>query len=210
MAVISNGTTIADAGAFSLSLGSMTLIKTLTASSSADLQLVHGSSSVVLDGTYPVYMVKLINLHRAAGSEETMGVNFSADSGSNYNVQKQTTLYDAYSRENGASVGVNAVASQDLANGTGDQVLTPEVELGTDNDASVCGELFLFSPSSTTFAKHFFYRGNHMSYYSTPWSINAFVQGYCNTTSAINGIRFKMSSGNIDSGTIKLYGIKDS
>ena len=174
MAVISNGTTIADAGAFSLSLGSMTLIKTLTASSSSDLQLVHGSSSVVLDGTYPVYMVKLINLHRADGSEQTMGINFSADSGSNYNVQKQTTIFDAYSRENGGSVGVNVVASQDLANGTGDQIITPEVELGTDNDASVCGELLLFSPSNTTFVKHFFYRGNHMSYYGTPWSINAF------------------------------------
>jgi hypothetical protein len=37
-----------------------------------------------------------------------------------------------------------------------------------------------------------------------------FVSGYANTTSAVNGIQFSMSSGNIDSGTIKLYGIKDS
>ena len=54
MAIISNATTIADAGAFSVSLGAMTHIKTLTASSSANLQFVHGSSSVVFDGTYPI------------------------------------------------------------------------------------------------------------------------------------------------------------
>ena len=45
-----------DAGAFSVSLGAMTLIKTLTASSSANLSFVHGSSSVVLDNTYPIYL----------------------------------------------------------------------------------------------------------------------------------------------------------
>ena len=33
-----------------------------------------------------------------------------------------------------------------------------------------------------------------------------FVAGYGNTTSAINAIQFKMSSGNID-GTILMYGI---
>ena len=43
MAFISNGTTMLDAVAFSVSLGSMTLIKTITASSSGDLSFVHGS-----------------------------------------------------------------------------------------------------------------------------------------------------------------------
>jgi hypothetical protein len=38
---------------------------------------------------------------------------------------------------------------------------------------------------------------------------NNYVAGYCNTTTAIDGVQFKMSSGNIDSGTIKLYGIGD-
>ncbi len=56
MAIISNGTTIADAGAFLSSLGAMVHIKTLTASSSSTLSFVHGSSSVVLD-TYPIYIV---------------------------------------------------------------------------------------------------------------------------------------------------------
>ena len=65
MAIISNAVTIADAGAFSVSLGSMVLIKTLTASSSATLTFVHGASSVVLDSTYPIYIFKFINIHPA-------------------------------------------------------------------------------------------------------------------------------------------------
>ena len=211
MAFVSNGTTILDAGAFSASLGAMTLIKTITASSSSTVSFVHGSSSVVLDNTYPIYLIKVINAHRSStGNEQTFTFNLSADTGANYNVAKTTTLFDAYERENDGSKGFNYIASQDLAQGTGFQNLTPEVELGEDNDASSSGELFLFNPSSTTFVKHFMWTGNHMSYYSTPWSINSYVAGYGNTTSAVDAIQFKMTSGNIDAGTFKLYGIKDS
>tara|TARA_Y100000593_G_scaffold24408_1_gene48725 strand:- start:561 stop:1205 length:645 start_codon:yes stop_codon:yes gene_type:complete len=193
-----------------LAQGKMTLIKEQTASSSSSISFVDGSSSVVLDSTYPIYLFKIINAHRSStGNEQTFTFNLSSDSGSNYNVTKTTTLFDAYHRESGSS-GFNYVASQDIAQGTGFQNLTPEVELGEDDDASSSGELFLFNLSSTTFVKHFMWTGNHMSYYSTPWSINSFVAGYANTTSAINGVQFKMSSGNIDSGTFKLYGIKGS
>ena len=34
-----------------------------------------------------------------------------------------------------------------------------------------------------------------------------FMTGYCNTTTAIDAVQFKMNSGNIDTGTIKLYGV---
>ena len=190
---------------------SLTLIKTVTASSSSTVSFVNGSSDVVLDNTYPIYLITVINAHRSTtSSEQTFTFNLSADTGSNYNVTKTTTLFDAYHRENDTSPAVNYVASQDIAQGTGFQNLTPEVELGEDNDASSSGELLLFNPSSTTFVKHFMWTGNHMSYYSTPWSINSFVAGYANTTSAIDAIQFKMSSGNIDAGTFKLYGLKDS
>jgi hypothetical protein len=40
-----------------------------------------------------------------------------------------------------------------------------------------------------------------------PYSIQTFVAGYINTTTALTRIQFKMDSGNIDSGIIKLYGI---
>jgi hypothetical protein len=66
VAIISNATTIADAGAFSVGLGSMVHIKTLTASSSATLSFVHGTADVVLDSTYPIYKFEFINIHPAA------------------------------------------------------------------------------------------------------------------------------------------------
>ena len=206
MPFISNGTTILDNGAFSASLGSLVLLSEQTASASASISFTSG-----LDSTYPIYLIKVINAHRSStGNEQILEFNLSSDGGSNYNVTKTTTVFDTYHRENDTSVGLGYNSSQDIAQGTGFQNLTPEIELGQDDDASSSGELYIFNPSSTTFVKHFMWTGNHMSYYSPPWSVNSFIAGYGNTTSSINAIRFQMSSGNVDSGTFKLYGIKDS
>jgi hypothetical protein len=70
------------------------------------------------------------------------------------------------------------------------------------------GTLTLFNPSSTTYVKHFISRFNNSTFDNYTW--DSHIAGYGNTTSAINAIQFTMSSGNIDDGTIKLYGIKDS
>ena len=69
------------------------------------------------------------------------------------------------------------------------------------------GELWLFNPSSTTFVKHFIITNNQTA---GERSRNFYIAGYGNTTSAVDAVQFKMTSGNIDAGTIKLYGIKDS
>ena len=210
MAVISNGTTIADAGAFSASLGSMTLIKTLTASSSATLSFVNGSSSVVLDSTYPIYKFVFINIHPSASSE--LYFNGSDDTSSHsYDISKTTTAFYTFHREDdGGSTGLNYVTSGDLANGTGFQVLQPAAQIGTDNDESMSGEMWLFNPSSTTYSKQFFGTNVHPTNDSNVYMEQNFVAGYFNATAAITAIQFKMGSGNIDSGTIKLYGVKDS
>ena len=202
-----NNNSISDlTSAGQLAQGKMTLISEQTASASASISFTSG-----LDSTYPIYLIKVINAHRSStGNEQILEFNLSSDGGSNYNVTKTTTVFDTYHRENDTSVGLGYNSSQDIAQGTGFQNLTPEIELGQDDDASSSGELYIFNPSSTTFVKHFMWTGNHMSYYSPPWSVNSFIAGYGNTTSSINAIRFQMSSGNVDSGTFKLYGIKDS
>ena len=79
MAVISNATTIADAGAFSVNLGSMVLIKTLTASSSGTLSFVNGASGVVLDNTYSTYIFKFINCHPATNTAKRKNSNEPKD-----------------------------------------------------------------------------------------------------------------------------------
>jgi len=200
-----NNSISAVTSAASIPSGAMTLIKTLTASSSSTLSFVDGSSDVVLDSTYPIYQFKFINCHPATNNEG-LSFNFSVDSGSNYNVAKTTTTPRAYHNESDSQAALQYDDGQDLAQGTGFQRILRFI--GNGNDESGSGEMFLFNPSSTTFVKHFIAKGN--TYYNGDYSMNDLTAGYGNTTSAVDAVQFKMSSGNIDSGTIKLYGIKDS
>ena len=205
MGVISNGTTLLDAGALDsgVATGAMTLIKTLTASSSSTLDFVHGTSSVVLDGTYKEYVFEFINMHPATDNV-SFKVNFSINSGSNYNVTKTTAFFRAYHNEAGNDQGLIYSNSNDLHQQTDNQIL--QTDIGNGNDESLCGTLTLYDPSSTTFVKHFMTRTNSNNY--AAYSPDDFVAGYLNTTSAINGVQFSFSSGSISTGTIKMYGIK--
>ena len=181
-------------------LGNLILIKTQTASGSASISFVDGASSVVLDNTYKEYIFYLNNIHPA--SQAFLGFNFSTDGGSNYNAVKTSTNFRAYHSEADAS-NLEYKDGDDIAQGTG-LVLTAG-NLGNANDESSSGELFLFSPSSTTFVKHFIFRSSSVS--SAPAAFDCYVAGYVNTTSAVNAVQFKMSSGNIDTGVIKMYGV---
>ena len=203
MAVISNTTTIIDAGAISVASGAMTLIKTLTASSSATLSFVNGASSVVLDGTYKKYIFKFINIHPATDAV-SFNFNVSIDGGSNYNVAKTTTYFRAQHNEGDSNTDFGYLTADDLAQGTGGQNLV--TNLGNDNDQACAGELTIFNPSDTTFVKHFMSRFAFS--HSADFILDGFSAGYANTTSAVNAVQFSMSSGNIDSGTIKMYGVK--
>jgi len=182
--------------------GAMVPIKTLTASSSATLSFVDGSSNVVLDNTYRTYIFKFINIHPATDSAQ-FKFNLSVDTGSNYNVTKTTSFFKAYHKEDGSSTSLTYEASDDLSQGTGSQFLSSVID--NDNDACWDGMMYLLNPSSTTFVKHFISVGTSLG--AAVFSYNDFVAGYGNTTSAVDAIQFSMSSGNIDAGTIKLYGI---
>ncbi len=201
-----NNNSISDVTALAgVPTGALTHIKTLTASSSSTLSFVDGSSDVVLDNTYPIYLFKFINIHPASDAENFQ-FNASADTGSNYNVTKTTTAFFAYHNEDDSGAALTYSTGQDIAQGTGFQTIAGTI--GSDNDQSGSGELWLFNPSSTTFVKHFINRASHAQHGNS--SLDWFSAGYLNTTSAVDAIQFKQSSGNIDSGTIKLYGIKDS
>ena len=183
-------------------LGSMTFIKKLTASSSSTLSFVDGASSVVLDNTYKEYLFTFNNMHPASDSA-IFQFNVSTDGGSNYNVTKTSTVFDAYHNESGTTSALAYDTGTDLAQSTGYQSIAPS--LGFDADQSASGYLHLFNPSSTVFVKHFISRINRIQY--NDYSADRYVAGYGNTTSAVDAIQFKMSSGNIDAGDICLYGI---
>jgi len=204
MAFISNGTTILDNGAFSVSLGSKVLIKEITASADATISFVDGTADVVLDSTYPIYEFEFINMHPAT-NDANFTFNMSVDTGSNYNVVKTTSFFLAGNKENDSGTVFAYSTTYDASQSTAFINITEAMSIASDNGVS--GTLQIFNPSSATFVKHFICTNNHSG---SGYSLNNFVAGYGNTTSAINAVQFKMSSGNIDSGTIKLYGIKDS
>ena len=104
------------------SLGTYTFIKKLTASSSATLSFVDGSSDVVLDGTYKEYLFTFNNMHPQTDSQ-TFKVNFSSDAGSNYNVTKTTSYFRAYHYESGSSPTLGYDTGEDIAEGTGFQTI---------------------------------------------------------------------------------------
>ena len=180
--------------------GAWTLLSTSTASSSSDVSITSN-----IDSTYPIYKFEFINIHPSADSNQFL-INFSDDGGSSYDVTKTSSVFRAYQNEAGNDTAFGYTTSNDLANGTGVQLLASS--LGADNDHTTQGSLWLFNPSSTTFVKHFICRITTNS--SDDEIMDFFVAGYCNTTSAVNAAQFSMSSGNIDAGTIKLYGLGDS
>ena len=204
-----NNSISAITAASSLPTGAMTLIKEQTASDSSTINFVNGTSDVVLDSTYPIYLFKFINVNPVSGaSTPTFGFNGSDDTSSHsYDITKTTTAIQAWHKEDGTNQSLFYNTSFDLAQSTGFQMLN----FGDGNvgaDASGVGELWLFSPSNTTFVKHFFGRSNTIM--SSDKQEDGYVAGYCNVNAAIDAVQFKFASGNIDAGTFKLYGIRDS
>jgi hypothetical protein len=176
----------------------MTLISSATASGDSSITFTSG-----LDSTYKTYCFKIVNMHPSADNLEFQ-FSGSTNGGSSYDENSITSnVYDAQHIETGASGIFNYQTSQDEA-GTGvDQLMFTSV--GNDNDQSGCSEFWLFEPSSTTYHKHFFCWNNRQN--ANEYTIESQVGGYFRTSSAINAIRFRFSGGNIDSGSIYLYGI---
>ena len=204
-----NNSISAITAASGLTAGAMTLIKEQTASSSATINFVNGTSDVVLDSTYPIYLFKFINIHPASATY--FGVNFSDDTSSHsYDLTKTSTSFVAWHDEADSATNLGYRTGYDLGQSTALQALGGDT-MSIANDNGGCGYLWLFSPSSTTYQKHFISRFKpNYSGGSDLYTHDGYTSGYVNTTSAVTAVQFKMNSGNIDAGTIKLYGIKDS
>jgi hypothetical protein len=180
------------------SLGSLTHISTATASSSASIEFTSG-----IDSTYKEYVFYFVNIHPSADSSFVFQT--STDTGSSYGVTATTTHFRAYHIEDGAEALFGYQTSYDLAQSTSDVTLA--YTNSSDADNGCCGTLTLFNPSSTTFVKHFISDSSTMRNASPDASIRSVGAGYFNTTSAVDAIQFKMSSGNIDAGQILLFGV---
>ena len=181
-----------------LTNGGEVFISEQTASSSANITFTTG-----LDDTFKKYIFRFINIHPAPNDAHFL-VNFR-DGSTAYDATKNTTLFQAGNAESGGgSEGVSFNAPGSLGNSTDEHFI--DRFLANSNDMGLSGELHLYEPSSTTFIKHFL--GRTMKFSDNPSAEDAHGAGYCNVTAAIDGVQFSMSSGNIDAGTIKFYGVK--
>ena len=184
--------------------GSLKLIKTLTASAgTSDLSFVNGSSDVVFDSTYKEYLFIINNFHPNSNAIR-LKFNASDDTSSHsYNVVKTTTMFQAYHNEG------DTVAATAYETGTDEAQATGTIFLGNDtsnaNDACMSGYLQIFNPSSTTYVKHFISRAATLA--NGEYAVDTYKAGYFNTTSAITAIQFTPSSGDMDDGTIQLFGV---
>ena len=177
--------------------GAMTLLSTTTASSSATVDITSG-----IDDTYKEYIIKFYDVHPATDATH-LSFQGNAAGGSGYNETITSTVFRTWHNEADTSTGLGYVTSLDQAQGTSFQIIAEEV--GNDNDQSCSGYLHLFNPSSTTYVKHFIAKITNAQQEDRTYTF--FTAGYFNTTSAIDEIQFKMNSGNIDAGVIKMYGV---
>ena len=179
--------------------GSLVLISEQTASSSSTIDFTSG-----IDSTYKEYIFKFINIHPATDGAE---FTFQSDTGTNtnYNQTITSTMFTANHKEDDSETGLSYFSAFDQAQGTSFQNIQTNVSADNDNGAN--GTLHLFEPSSSTFVKHFISTTNSQQSDTSNLTHNHFVAGYFNTTTALTRVRFKFSSGNIDSGTFKLYGV---
>ena len=186
-------------------LGEMRFIKKLTASSDSELSFVDGTDDVVLDDTYKEYLFTFHNMHPDNNAPQ-FSFQGNASGGSGYNETITSTAFKAYHYEADTLAELGYTTARDQAQGTAFQDLT-SYGVSDGNDSGLSGYLHLFNPSSTTFVKHFISRVCSAYDSADPIPTDSYCSGYFNTTSAIDEIQFKFSSGNIDAGDICLYGI---
>ena len=178
---------------------SLTHISSQSASSSASLSFTSG-----IDSTYKEYIFKFYEINPATNSTN-FTFQCSTDGGSNYNTTVTSTAFWAYNNENGTDTLLGYNTSIDQAQGTAYQPLASGV--GSGADEATAGELHLFNLSSTTYVKNWYSTQTTISGDTPTYDYFVKTAGYFNTTSAINAIRFQFASGNINEGTIMMYGV---
>jgi len=179
------------------SVGTLSLIQKQTASSSSTISFTSG-----IDNSFKEYVFYFNNIHPYTNNVDFQ-FNASIDSGSNYNVSKTSTTFQAQHDEADSEALLQYNTDRDLANGTGVQKIS--LQIGNGNDECVSGFLHFFNLNSSTFVKH--YMGIVNGYNGSNYTQELHTNGYINNTNSVDAIQFSFSSGAIDSGDILLFGL---
>lgn len=166
-------------------------ISTQTASSSASLSFTTGISS-----NFTTYYVKVRNLLPATNNV-TLLLTFSTNGGSTY-LSTNYKYAIAWIKSDGGSGTLSSGSDSSIKiceniSSTSTRKLNADIVFYNLNDATYCCKI-----------------AHHANYFTAGTLAQAFEGGGMNTgTSAVNAIKFAMSSGNIASGSITLYGCVD-
>jgi len=186
-----------------LGRGAFELIKSITASSDSDITFADGSNGVTFDSTFKTYCFKFIDIHGSVNFRH-LGFDIQVSGGSGFDEPKISSGYEANHSQTNNGTQFQAATAIDLIDSTNLQAII--YGIGSENDEAGAGELWLFLPSDT--AKNMHFISQTVNHTDDDKIRHTFMGGYTNEPGAIDEIRFKMSEGNIDSGTIKMYGIR--
>lgn len=168
--------------------GALVLLEQHTASASASLNF-----TTCITSTYDDYVIELVNVLPATDAADLM-LRMSTDGGSSYD-----------SGANYSYIRVRvSVAATATAGGTGQTSLL--LYTGTKNTSTwgIAGSIHLFSPLSTALFKQILWKATSIDSTSRAFRDGS---GAYEITTAVNAFQFLFSSGNIASGTIRVYGI---
>jgi len=183
--------------------GAWNKIVTRTLAGNATESFIDGTSSVVLDSTYKIYVFQFTNIHPSADGA-ILEFQVSVDGGSSWGVTLTSTYFRTWQNEGGSTTALQYVTAGDVANATTFTRISQE--MGTDTNQTWCGDLWLYHPSdAATYETQWLARGQcgHEGNYA----MMNYCGGYFASGTAIDGVQFKPVSGNLDLGFITLYGI---
>lgn len=184
----------AGSGSSGGSSGALVLLEQHTASSSASLDFTTAITSL-----YDEYLIELVNLVPATNAVNLL-CRMSVDGGATYDTGNnyQWASWRA-SKSGSAAAGATATSSIGI-DGSASQSNTASL-------GGICSIIHLFQPLNTSFHKRLRIETAANDGTSSPDIVIMVSGAYTVTASAVNAIRFLMSSGNIASGTIRMYGL---
>ena len=182
--------------------GAWTLIKNVTASNDSAISFIHGTSSVVVDSTYPTYAIIIRNLTPATDTQDLF-FRYS-QGGSIITTAKYSFHTDGGGSNVAAGTGNSNADNQDRFTLNGQDMMALDNNAASSFDATIT----ISNPSGSTTRTNCYW---HCAYSDTATSVHGRngVGSYVNDSTAVDGFSFYMQSGNITTGTFSLYGISN-
>ena len=173
--------------------GAWTYISTATASASASVVFTSG-----LDSTYDQYVIVFTSVVPASDSQNFM-FKVSDDAGSTY----EATNYDFFLVKGHSGNGTIETEA-----GPGATAVKLHAFVGNASGEGCSGLIHINNPSNSSLFTMFHWKGVGTD--NTPETRMGDGVGSWNTTTAVDAVQFAFASGNITSGTFRLYGINNS